>query len=71
MNGENPQHRVILDGYWIDQTPVTNAMFARFLGERGNQNEENTDWYYPAIWENKSERQALARGKRVLSSTRW
>ena len=24
---EKPQHRVYLDGYWIDQTPVTNLMY--------------------------------------------
>lgn len=32
---EIPQHRVYLDGFWIDQTEVTNAMFARFVGETG------------------------------------
>ena len=26
---EKPQHRVILDGYWIDRTEVTNSMYAR------------------------------------------
>ncbi len=44
---EEPRHPVFLDGYWIDQTPVTNAMFARFLNACGNQKEENISWYYP------------------------
>ena len=32
---EKPQHEVYLDAYWIDKTPVTNAMFAKFVQERG------------------------------------
>jgi len=32
-----PQHTVYLDGYWIDKTPVTNAMFAKFVIETGYQ----------------------------------
>jgi formylglycine-generating enzyme len=28
---EAPSHRVTVGGFWIDQTPVTNAEFARFL----------------------------------------
>jgi formylglycine-generating enzyme len=30
-----PQHLVALDGYWIDQTDITNAQFARFVGATG------------------------------------
>ncbi|MGD2251978.1 MAG: protein kinase, partial [Anaerolineales bacterium] len=36
---ENPQHQVYLDGFWIDQTEVTNDMFAAFLNAQGNQEE--------------------------------
>lgn len=30
---EMPQRTIFLDGFWIDQTEVTNAMFARFIKE--------------------------------------
>jgi formylglycine-generating enzyme required for sulfatase activity len=33
---ELPQHTVTLDGFWIDQTEVTNAPFVQFLNEHGN-----------------------------------
>jgi serine/threonine-protein kinase len=32
---EKPQHRVSLDGFWIDKTEVTNAMFAKFVRDTG------------------------------------
>jgi formylglycine-generating enzyme required for sulfatase activity len=41
---EKPQHSVTLDGFWIGQTEVTNAMFAAFLNEMGNQVEERAPW---------------------------
>ena len=40
---EKPQHKVYLDGYWMGRTPVTNAMYARFLNEAGNPQGH----YYP------------------------
>jgi formylglycine-generating enzyme required for sulfatase activity len=36
---EFPPHTVTLDGFWIDQTEVTNAQFAAFLNENGNSDE--------------------------------
>ncbi len=30
-----PQHQIALTGYWIDQTDVTNAQFARFVAATG------------------------------------
>lgn len=36
---ETPQHPVTVDGYWLDQTEVTNAQFAAFLNEHGNRAE--------------------------------
>lgn len=41
---EFPQHRVDLDAYWIDQTVVTNAMYAVFLNAMGNQVEGRATW---------------------------
>jgi formylglycine-generating enzyme required for sulfatase activity len=41
---ENPQHQVYLDGFWIDRTEVTNAMFASFLNAQGNQEEGGVNW---------------------------
>ena len=39
---ERPLHKVSLDGFWIDQTEVTNAMFARFMEATGFEtNAEN------------------------------
>ena len=31
---EKPQHKVNLDAFWIDQTEVTNSMFARFVSAK-------------------------------------
>jgi formylglycine-generating enzyme required for sulfatase activity len=44
---EQPAHPVALDAFWIDQTEVTNAMFAAFLSEEGNQAEEGIRWLEP------------------------
>jgi formylglycine-generating enzyme required for sulfatase activity len=41
---EFPQHTVTLDDFWIDQTEVTNAQFAAFLNDQGNQTEGGTTW---------------------------
>jgi formylglycine-generating enzyme required for sulfatase activity len=37
---ERPVHTVILDAFWIDQTEVTNGMFASFLNAWGNRQED-------------------------------
>ena len=42
-----PVHRVALDPFWIDLTEVTNAMFATFLNELGNQTQEGVSWLEP------------------------
>lgn len=41
---EFPQHLITLDAFWIDRTVVTNAMYAKFLNELGNQIEGRTTW---------------------------
>jgi formylglycine-generating enzyme required for sulfatase activity len=33
---ERPVHRVTVDGFWIDRTPVTNERFARFVEATGH-----------------------------------
>ena len=35
FNDARPVHRVEVDGFWMDKTEVTNAQFARFVGETG------------------------------------
>src|SRR3954451_3262186 len=32
---EHPVHRVAVDGFWIDRSPVTTVDFAEFVGETG------------------------------------
>src|SRR5437588_12573156 len=32
---EAPVHRVTVDGFWIDRTPVTNRDFRKFVNETG------------------------------------
>jgi formylglycine-generating enzyme len=43
---ERPAHRVRLDGFWIDQTEVTNAQFRRFVKATGyiTTAERPVDW---------------------------
>ena len=33
---ERPVHQVTVDGFWLDQYPVTNERFARFVAETGH-----------------------------------
>ena len=42
-----PVHAATLDAFWIDQTEVTNAQFAEFLNECGNQTEDGVQWFEP------------------------
>ncbi len=43
---EFPKHKVIIDGFWIDQTEVTNAQFAKFVQATGyvTTAERKPDW---------------------------
>jgi formylglycine-generating enzyme required for sulfatase activity len=44
LDDEKPAHTVSLDGFWIDKHEVTNAQFAAFLNEKGNQEEGGVTW---------------------------
>jgi formylglycine-generating enzyme required for sulfatase activity len=41
---EIPLHEVELSAFWIDQTEVTNSMFAAFLNQKGNIKEGDVPW---------------------------
>jgi formylglycine-generating enzyme required for sulfatase activity len=41
---ELPVHAITLDAFYIDKTEVTNAQFAQFLNEGGNQEEGGATW---------------------------
>ncbi len=41
---QSPQHIVTLNAFWLDQTEITNAQFAAFLNNRGNQTEGGVTW---------------------------
>jgi formylglycine-generating enzyme required for sulfatase activity len=43
-DNEKPVHTVYLDAFWIDQTEVSNTMFADFLNQQGNQTEGGETW---------------------------
>ncbi len=43
-NDQFGPHTVTLDGFWIDQTEVTNAQYAVFLNDQGNQLQEGWTW---------------------------
>ena len=41
---ETPVHPVQVNGFWMDQTEVTNAQFAIFLNAQSNQTEDGVTW---------------------------
>jgi sulfatase modifying factor 1 len=45
-NNEKPAHQVRIDGFWMDQTDVTNIQFARFVSATGyvTTAEKKPDW---------------------------
>lgn len=45
-DNEQPVHEVSLEGFWMDQTEVTNSMFTDFLNKNGNQEEKGVLWFH-------------------------
>ncbi|HBX68315.1 MAG TPA: hypothetical protein DEH25_02715, partial [Chloroflexi bacterium] len=41
---EEPQHTVYLDDFYMDQYEITNAQYAEFLNEAGNQSSAGVTW---------------------------
>lgn len=39
-----PTHTVSINGYWVDQHEITNAQYAAFLNDQGNQAEGGAAW---------------------------
>ena len=53
---EKPQHSVYLDGFWIDQTEITNRMFSKFVEATGYATDAEKDegsWLWTANGERK------------------
>ncbi|MCE7926381.1 MAG: hypothetical protein DYG98_25330 [Haliscomenobacteraceae bacterium CHB4] len=43
-DNEKPAHRVVVNDFYIGKYEVTNAEYAQFLNEKGNQSEGDTTW---------------------------
>jgi formylglycine-generating enzyme required for sulfatase activity len=43
-SNEKPRHTVSLDAFWIDKHEITNAQYAAFLNDQGNQEEGGSTW---------------------------
>ena len=41
LSTSRPAHGETVDAFWLDQTEVTNEMYAAFLNDQGNQTEED------------------------------
>jgi len=83
---EKPLHTVFLDAFWIDQTEVTNAMYAMCVGAGtcqppGHTNSQNHKLYYgedqfadfPVIWVDWNQANAYCQwaGRQLPSEAQW
>jgi iron(II)-dependent oxidoreductase len=51
LDNERPAHRVHVDAFWIDTTPVTNGAYEEFIAAGGY---DDPRWWTPAGWEHRS-----------------
>jgi formylglycine-generating enzyme len=49
-DGEGPVREIDLNPFWIDHTPVTNEMFARFIAETGHKTDAETFGWSFVFW---------------------
>jgi len=47
FSAARPAHTASVDAFWLDQTEVTNGMYAAFLNDQGNQTEDDVAWWEP------------------------
>jgi formylglycine-generating enzyme required for sulfatase activity len=77
---ELPQHRVYLDAYWIDQSEVSNGMYARCVAAGACDRPVNTSDYnnskyrdHPVVYVKWSQAQAYCKwaGRQLPSEAQW
>jgi len=83
---ERPVHQVYLDAFWIDQTEVTNSMYAKCVADDGctppssSKSSTRSNYYgnsefddYPVIYVNRSQANAYCAwaGRRLPTEAEW